>query len=404
MKKIFWLVGDKSGDMHASRVMKELNETISNIQHFGIGGALMSEQGLEPLFPFQRFLIMGFVEVIKHIPFILKVESTIKRFLSKIRPDIVVLVDYPGLNLRVARIAKKMRLKVFYFICPQFWAWKHYRVLQLKKYCDFVACIFPFEKGILDKYEINSSYVGHPIMEEIEIKLDKKSFADKHGLDSNKTWIGFFPGSRRTEVKRLLPIYQETIKRLSETKPEYQFLISIVPPPTPPINVGGIDMPSPISVGGNDLPHPRSMREGGRGGIPSFMIQGYNYEIMKHCDFLIVKSGTSTVETAILGTPFALVYKANYFSYFLAKMIIKVKFIGMPNIILDKKVVPELIQSEVTPEKIIETIFYFIENKKEYNEMKTQFNELHNILGTKSASKTTADLIIELGTQTSCLQ
>ncbi|MCL2064582.1 MAG: lipid-A-disaccharide synthase [Candidatus Cloacimonetes bacterium] len=375
MKKIFWLVGDKSGDLHASKVMQQLNQDISPIQHIGIGGPLMQNQGLELLFPYEKFLIMGFAEVVKHLPFILKVEYSLKKFLAQNRPDLVVLVDYPGLNLRIARMSFKLRLKVFYFICPQFWAWKHFRVLKLKKYCDYVACILPFEKKMLDNYLIPSSYVGHPVKEEIVFQLDKNGFAEKYQLAIKQKWIGFFPGSRANEVQRLLPIYLEVIKKLKNIKPNYQFLIS----KSNSLPKGMFD----------DLLLKNQLKD-------MKIIDENNYEMIKYSDFLIVKSGTSTIETSCIGTPFVIVYKANCLSYILAKRIIKVKYIGMPNIIFDKLIVPELIQNDVNRDKIIETILFYLDNEDEYQKMSSHFKDLHDILGTLSASKTTADLINNL--------
>ena len=363
-------MGEKSGDLHTSHVMEQLKKTMPETQHAGIGGPLMQSQGLKALFPFEKFLIMGFAEVLKHIPFIMKVESSIKQYLAKNKPDLVVLVDYPGLNLRVAEMASKMGFKVFYFICPQFWAWKHYRVLKLQKYCHHVACILPFEKEMLDKYNINSTYVGHPVTEEIEYKLDKKEFAEKFNLDINKKWIAFFPGSRANEVQSLLPIYIETIKRLKKLKPDYEFLISKANSVSDKLFASKAFTEAEFTV-----------------------IEGYSYEMMKYSDFLTVKSGTSTIEVASIVTPFAIVYKANYLSYKLAKKIIKVKFIGLPNIIFDKPIIPELIQKDVNPDKIIETILFFMDNEKEYSQMSEDFKDLHNILGHESASKQVSGLI-----------
>jgi lipid-A-disaccharide synthase len=152
--KIFWLAGESSGDLHASLVMRELNRSVQNVRHIGIGGTLMQREGLKALFPFDRFAIMGFVEVVKHLFFFMDVERTIKKTLAKERPDLAILVDYPGLNLRIARLADDLRVPVLYFISPQFWAWKRKRVYKLKDNVRHVACILPFEKELLDIYNV----------------------------------------------------------------------------------------------------------------------------------------------------------------------------------------------------------------------------------------------------------
>ena len=386
MKKIFWLVGEKSGDVHSAKVMEKLNLLSPEIQHVGIGGPLMQREGLKAIFPFDKFCIMGFVEIVKHLPFFLKIESYIRKYLIINKPDIVVLVDYPGLNFRIAKIAFQQHLKVFYFICPQFWAWKHYRVLKLKKYCHFVACILPFEKKLLDQYQISSSFVGHPVTEEIKFQMSKKEFAEKFNLDINKKWIGFLPGSRQNEVHRLLPIYRDTIDKLKKIKPEYQFLIS------KSNSVSGKMFtpryPKPLRLSQKENPENIHFQNAGY-----TLIDEHTYEMMKYSDFLIVKSGTSTIEASCIGTPFAIVYKASHLSYLLAKKFIEIKHIGLPNIIFEKPIVPELIQNDVTPDKIVDTILFYMENEHKCRQMLSDFEELNKTLGQNSASTSVANLI-----------
>ena len=206
MATIFWIAGENSGDLHASYVMKELQDYGFN--HVGIGGYQMQKRGLQVLFPFNRFNVMGFWEVLKHLRFFAKVEKFIKEYLKKNKPELVILVDYPGMNLRIAKIASELNIPVFYYICPQFWAWKHHRVKQLADYTNQVACILPFEPDLLYIHQVNSEYVGSPIVEEINIKMSKEEFGKATRLDSNKKWLSFFPGSRIDEVNKLLPIFQ----------------------------------------------------------------------------------------------------------------------------------------------------------------------------------------------------
>jgi len=372
MRTIFWIAGEKSGDLHASLVMQAFNVVAPHIQHVGIGGPLMQAQGLKALFPFEKFCVMGFAEVVKHLWFFYKVENAIKKYLLEYQPDLVVLVDYPGLNLRVAKIAYTFDLKVLYYICPQFWAWKHHRVNQLKSYCDYVATILPFEKDLLDIHNIPCAYVGHPVTEEISIELSKAQFASFYNLNPEKKWIAFFPGSRKDEVVKLLPIYQETIRRLREIKPDYEFLVS---------KANTISQKLFLQYMKDDAVH---------------LIDGYTYEMMKYADFMIVKSGTSTIEATCIGTPFAIVYIANSISYYIAKNIIKVKYIGLPNIIFDNHIISELIQYDVNPQKIIQVILSYMDDPQRYNELKTSLNNIHSILGKKSASNTVSEIILKL--------
>ena len=366
MKKIFWLAGDKSGDTHGSWVIKNLPD----YQHIGIGGPLMQKQGLQVLFPFERFCVMGLAEILAHLPFFIKVENKIKKYLIENKPDLIILIDYPGLNMRIAKLAYRLKIKVLYYVCPQFWAWKYHRVHQLKKYCEFVTCIFPFEKDILEKHDIPCEYVGHPVIEEITYEFTKAEFAQKHGIDINKKWISFFPGSRLTEVGKLLPIFLKTINRLKQIKPDYEILISK----------------------SNSITDKKFMSLL-KGDKNFHLISGNTYEMMKYSSFSIVKSGTSTFEAASIGSPFAIVYITNKISYNLAKRMVKVRYIGMPNLIFDKPVIKELIQHDVNPNNVIDTILFYTENQAEQEKMIEALKGFQQLMGDKSASQEVAQRV-----------
>lgn len=371
-KKIFWLAGEKSGDLHASIVLQQLTKLKPDWQNFGVGGPHMQEFGFQPLFPFDRFSVMGFTEVIKHIIFFWKVENKIRNIFQKNPPDLVVLVDYPGLNMRIAKMAKKLNIPVLYFISPQFWAWKYKRVLKLKKYTDKIAYILPFEKKYFDRHQVNAAYVGHPIAEEIELKLDKEKFAEKYELDPEKAWLGFLPGSRNNEIKKMLPEY---LKAMQEFNPEkYEFLLSKA------TSVDEITFNSMIDE--FDV-HPR-------------IICDDRYEMMKYADFMVVTSGTATIETAFLGTPFLIAYKTSKLSYELGKRFIKIGRIGLPNIVLNKDIIPELIQKEANGIDIAENINRFLQSEIEYKAMKKELAKIHEILQEKTASKEVAKIITDL--------
>jgi len=369
-KTIFWLAGENSGDLHASLVLYKLNKEIPYLRHVGIGGNRMRSEGLEQLYPFERFAVMGFVEVISHLGFFFKVEKTIKKLFRTTKPDLVILVDYPGLNLRVARMADDEKIDVLYFIAPQFWAWKHRRVFKLREHTRHVACILPFEKELLDIHSINSTYVGHPIAEEIKIENDRAAFARFFGLDPEKQWLGFFPGSRNNEVEKLLPIYLETINKLDADR--FQFLIS-----------------KSRTVSHNLFTHVIQMRSK----VKPHVIDGYNYEMMKYSAFLVVKSGTTTLESAYIGTPSVIVYIANRISYEIGKRFVKLDFIGLPNIILEKKVLPELVQNDVTPDNIIRNIHFYLDNQDLYDRTKEQLVGIKSLLGGRIASTETVKII-----------
>ena len=361
--RIFWLVGENSGDLHASMVMRKLNQSVPYIKHYGIGGKRMQAEGLEPLFPFERFSLMGFAEVIKHLGFFFKVESRLKRSFSEDKPDLAILVDYPGLNLRVAKFADDARIPVLYFICPQFWAWKHKRVYKLKYYTRHVACILPFEKELLDIHNVTGSFVGHPIAEEVKLELDREAFASFYGLDNVKRWIGFLPGSRMLEIERMLPVFLGAAKLMNAGA--YEFLFSKA----------------------QSVEHHRFMQIIHQSGVYKIqIIDGYNYEMMKYCDFIVSTSGTATLETAFMGTPMLIVYKASTISYLVARHLVRINRIGLPNIIMEKDAVPELLQDDVTPGNISRIVEDIMNDTNQYRSMQSDLASIKSLLGGISAS------------------
>ncbi|MCF7792749.1 MAG: lipid-A-disaccharide synthase [Candidatus Cloacimonetes bacterium] len=372
IKKIFWIAGEKSGDLHASIVLQKLKDLKPDWVNFGIGGPHMQEFGFKPLFPFERFSVMGFSEILKHILFFWKVEKKIKNIFRQNSPDLIILVDYPGLNMRIAKMAESFQIPVLYFISPQFWAWKYKRIFKLKKFTDQIAYILPFEKKYFAKHEVNSVYVGHPIAEEIEINLNKIDFAKKYKLNSNKKWLGFLPGSRDNEIKKMLPEY---LKAMTEFNPEtHEFLLSRA-----------------SSV--NDDVFKSFLKEAK---TQPKIIESDRYEMIKHSDFMVVTSGTATIETAFLGTPFLIAYRTSKLSYELGKRFIKIDRIGLPNIVLDKDLIPELIQNEVNGVNIAANIKRFLESEIEYEEMKNELKEIHDLLQKKTASTEVAKIVTEL--------
>lgn len=368
-KRIFWIAGENSGDLHASIVLKEINKQNSNIENFGIGGEKMKLYGFKAIYPFERFSVMGFVEVIQHLAFFAGVEKHIKNIFQTNPPDLVILVDYPGLNMRIAKLAKSYNIPVLYFIVPQFWAWKYKRIFKLQKYTDHIAYILPFEGKHFNKHNITASYVGHPISEEINIKMSKEEFAQKNDLDLNKKWLGFLPGSRNAELKNMLPQFIDSIGMFDPDK--YEFLIS---------------QASSVSI----KLFQRIINKTDRN---IKIVRNMNYEMMKHCDFLTVTSGTATIETAFMGTPFIIVYKTSNISYQIGKRFIKIDKIGLPNIIIEKNIVPELIQREVNGKTIHATINDILSNENRYKQISNELKALHDILGSKTTSTEVADII-----------
>jgi lipid-A-disaccharide synthase len=369
MKNVFWIAGENSGDLHAANVLRQLRARGDKSRHYGIGGPRMQTYGFQPIFPFERFAVMGFAEVVKHLRFFLKVRASILRQFQTNPPDLVVLVDYPGLNLQVAKIADELDIPVLYYICPQFWAWKHRRVEKLKRYTRQVACILPFESDLLDFHRVNNLYVGHPVAEEIEIRTKREEFASKFKLDSSKKWIGFLPGSREMEFKKMMPVYIEAIKKLDPSR--YEFLISKAR--TFPFRMF-FDL-----LKRHELPYVHVIDED-------------PYDLMYHADALAATSGTVTLEAAYIGTPTAICYKTSRISYEIGKRLVRIKRIGLPNIVLNETVLPELIQRDANGANVARTLEGLLEPASQRH-IRGRLSHLHDLLGTRSASGSMASLI-----------
>ncbi len=370
---IFWLAGESSGDLHCELIMKALAKDGKRYRHVGIGGPKMQAQGLSPLFDFERFAVMGFVEVIRHLGFFMKVQRRIKHFFEDQKPDLVILADYPGLNLRVAAMADEQRIPVLYYIAPQFWAWKHERVFKLKANVKFTACILPFEEDLLSIHNVTSSYVGHPIAEEIEHKLDHDTFAKFFHLNKNKIWLGFFPGSRNSEVKRMLPVFLEAARKWPSE--EYEILISK----------------------SHNVNHQLFMDLVSDTGMRNLnIIDGYTYDMMKHCETLVCTSGTVTLESAYVGTASVICYKTNPISYLIGRQLVRVSHIGLPNIILDNDVLPELVQGDVKPDKIYSAVNALLPGSPRYDVVQLELRKLRAVLSDKKPSEEMPKIISQL--------
>ncbi len=362
--KYFFVVGEPSGDLHASHVIKNLISLQPNATITAWGGDLMIAQNAKVLKHIKELAFMGFAEVVKNLPTILNNFKIIKQQLTAYSPNVLVLVDYPGFNLRLAKWAKQnLNCKIVYYISPQIWAWKENRVKIIKQYIDEMICILPFESAFYEKYNYNVHYVGHPLVEYIdEFKKNKVTQAD------TKT-IALLPGSRLQEVNVKLPI----MLALAKQYPTYTFLIAQSPTLNKEVYTKLIGDAKNVILNKNST-----------------------YEILSQAYVAIVTSGTATLETALIGTPQVVCYKGNYLSYLIGKQLIKVPFISLVNLIAQKEIVKELIQNN----------FNLSELKKEVDsllsaEKNKQITENYKILRTTLlnntyASRQAAKLIINV--------
>ncbi|MCX7908078.1 MAG: lipid-A-disaccharide synthase [Ignavibacteria bacterium] len=361
---IFIIAGENSGDLHASKLMKELKRMKSDIQFIGIGGKRMVDEGLNCIYPLDKISVVGFTEVVKNISKIKKAFDKCKETLRSNFVDLVVLVDFPGFNLRVAESAKRLGLPVCYYIAPQLWAWGTHRIEKLKKFVDLLLVVFPFEEKFFSTYIDRVVFVGHPLLDE---PMFQDNFPD---FEEREDAIALLPGSRKTELFHHQKLIYELVAILKKKLPNYKIKIPVT-------NIYEIETIKKIlGLYSNEVE-----------------ISLNSYEILKHSKVGIIKSGTSNLEAALLGLPFVMFYKTSIPTYLIAKLLIKIEYLSIVNILLSGRYVPEFIQKEASAEKIIKAMLEMLTNREIYLEIQNKFREIKNIIGGSGASKRTAQEI-----------
>lgn len=318
--KLFIMAAEKSGDSHAAELVEALADRYE-LTLTGTGGPALKRLGQTQLYNVNDLSVIGLDEVLRKLRFLFKVRDRLVLELQENRPDAVILVDYPGFNLRFAKEVKKLGIPVIFFISPTFWAWNYKRVYKLRDYCDLVICIYPFEEDILRKEGVNAKYVGNPLKKQIKFKCaDRAEFLSKGGFAPDAKIIGLLPGSRRREIRSLLPVMVSAAASL----PDFEFVLGAAE---------GVDADFiKEKIKGTKIRYAENL----------------THDIMKYSDLLWVCSGTATLEAAIIGTPLILMYKVGLMTYWIGRMVYRLKYIGMPNIIMNRPVIPELMQNDAT--------------------------------------------------------
>ncbi|MAJ43145.1 MAG: lipid-A-disaccharide synthase [Candidatus Marinimicrobia bacterium] len=354
--KIFIIAGESSGDLHGSYLIKSLKIKNPKIYFNGIGGKMMEKEGLKSLFPINKLSVMGFVEVIKHLPFFIKVKNKVISIISNEQYDHIILIDYPGFNLNLLPNLKKItKAKITYFICPQIWAWKEKRIEILKKYVDNRIVIFPFEQDWYNKRGVNVFFSGHPIMDEWQPK-NRDKLVQNLKLNPKSQTLTLYPGSRNQEFSKHFPLFLESASIIRSQIKDLQVVLGCA---------SSIDLTSYKNI------------------IPSWLkveINNPQYSL-EVADIAIIASGTSTLEAAVYGTPGVVVYKLSPISWWLSKLFVKVKFAGMVNLIANKEIMPEYLQKNATVHNISTEILSLLKNKKKYNKKLIQLKKVKDSLG-----------------------
>jgi len=367
-KEILIIAGEVSGDMHGAALVRAISKEDPQIKFTGIGGDEMQKEGVNLLYHSNKMSFLGMVEVIKHLPFIRRVKREVISRVKREEIKLAVLIDYPGFNLSLAKSLKQEGVKIIYYISPQIWAWGKGRIDKIKKLVDKMLVILPFEEKLYRDNGVDCEYVGHPLVERINSYsfIPRKNIYKKHGLEAEKGILLVQPGSRKQEVKEMYPVIMNGAKKLAD-----EFGFQIVVNCSPGIN--------------------ENIFKGLSGDIEPIVIKGCTYELMKYASLGIIKSGTSTLEAGLLGLPMVIVYKSNYLTYLIGRTLIKLKNIGLINIVLGKTIVPELIQNELTSENIFARGKEVI-NKKEI--INKELLEVWSKFGEAPAAENAAKMVL----------
>ena len=326
---IMILAGEPSGDIHGGHLCRELKNISPGIQLFGMGGPKMEEAGFEVVHRIGDTGVVGFWEVYKELGKYWKIFKKMVAVMEERRPDAVILIDYPGFNIRFARKAHQLGIKVYYYISPQLWAWGQWRIKKIRRYVDKMLVIFPFEKEFYNSHGIEAEFIGHPLIGTLNLDLSKEECQKHLGITSSPV-IGLLPGSRRGEIEKIMPILIETAKILQEKIPEAKFILPIASIELRPLIEDQLKQTS----------------------VKIRTREGSGKEIIVASDLLILASGTVTLEASVYLTPMIIVYKISFFSWLMGKILIKIPFIGLVNIVRGQKIIPEFIQYQAQPEAV----------------------------------------------------
>ena len=376
MSRILISAGEASGDLHAGSVTRAIKQLEPEAEIFGMGGDCLREAGGEVLFDIKDHSVMGFVEVLKRLPDIWKLRSAFIELMDCRRPDVLLTIDYPGFNMRLAKLAKERGIKVVSFIAPSAWAWRPSRAAGVVKVVDKIASIFPFEYDLYKSYGADIEFVGHPLVDTVKPSLPRTEAEQLAGKRAGHPLVLLMPGSRTMEIQRLLPDMLAAAKILKQMRPDID-----------------IAMPRAVTIAKEMLEAPIK-----QAGLDIKLTEGHNYDVMSVADLAIATSGTVTLEAALCGLGCEILYKASPISFWIAKQVVEIPHIGLPNIVAGRLIEPELLQDDCIPEKIAGTALELLEPKR-YELLQKDLQEVKEKLGAPGAVKRVAELVLRMARQ-----
>ena len=368
------VAGEASADLHGSNLVRAIKRLDPTIDFYGIGGKQMEEAGARILIPASDMAVVGLTEVFSKLPRIARARRTLKNLIKNNPPDLLIPIDYPGFNIHLAGQAKRYNVPVLYYISPQVWAWRTGRVKKIAKRVDRMAVILPFEEHFYRERGVDVDYVGHPLLDSIPQDLDKDEITRKMDLENAYPVLGLLPGSRNEEIKNHLPVMIKAVEILSSQYPRLRGLLPIAP------TISTEQVQSFLKESSAEIS----------------LSQDSIYRTLTACDLALVASGTATVETAILGVPMILVYRASAITFWVGKRVIKVPFLGLVNLVAGEQVIPELIQKDLTPERLAREALGILEGGQKRENMIGKLGMVKERLGRGGASERTAKIAIEM--------
>jgi len=366
------IAGEASGDMHGARLASSIKKRFGDPFLFGVGSDAMHAAGVRLLIDAKELAVVGITEVVAKLPTIYRAMGTVRKALHRLRPDLLILIDFPDFNFRVATIAKKLNIPVLYYISPQIWAWRQGRVSTIKRLVDHMAVILPFEASFYRKHRVPVTFVGHPLLDRIPPKTEKSL----EGPIPGETTIGLLPGSRGKEVATLLPVMLEAARLVKQRMPAVKFLVSC----SPSIDAALLESTVEQFASSLDIQ----------------IVKGAVGSVFQRSRMIVAASGTVTLEAALNGIPTIIVYKVSPLSYWLGKRLIKVNHIGIANLIARKELFPELIQENATPAAIADTTWDLLSDMKKFNRIKAELAGIRGRLGGAGASDRVAAIAMDL--------
>ena len=381
--KVMIVAGETSGDLHAAKLVKAMHDAEPNADFafFGAAGDKMREAGVDSVLDSNGLSIVGLLEIARALPTFLRVFNKLKKAAIERRPDVVILVDFPDFNLKLAKALSKRDIKIVYYISPQLWAWRQYRIRTIRKYVDLVISILPFEKAWYSERGVNHvEYVGSPLAREVHPTVDKSTFRTSHELDPNAPIISLLPGSRHKEIARILPVMLEAAAIMSDSSPEIQFLIPVA---------------TDNSVADVEAVLAKARSKGLKLPEKLITVRNETFDALNASDVAAVASGTATLETGIIGTPMCIVYKTSALNYGLLRPLIDVEHFGLVNLIAEERVAVELIQDDFTAQRLAKELFRLLESN-ENSRVRERLRIATDKLGHGGASRRAAEAIMNL--------